>query len=115
MQSSLGAAWTTAKQRLLGTLVGVVFGACWVTAFGGSPAVLYCSGLALLGGLAAVMRMELIGYRFAGITFTIICLSADPRQIWWIGLYRFVEVSLGIATSLVVTAAATRIHKGKGC
>jgi len=51
----------------------------------------------------------LIGYRFAGVTFTIVVLVTNPQQVWWVGLYRFLEVSLGITTSLMVTAVSARM------
>lgn len=112
MQSSLGAAWSTSKQRLLGTVLGVVLGACLMSVAGRPNVLAYALVLALLGWLCGVMRMELIGYRFAGVTFTIVVLAADPAQVWWVGLYRFLEVSLGITTSLVVTAVSARFgHK----
>ena len=92
-------------QRLLGTLLGVVLGACPVlgTLMGS------CLVMVLLGAL--LLRMEVIGYRFAGVTFTIMVLVADPQQVWWVGLYRFLEVSLGITTSLVVTAVSARLTR----
>lgn len=108
MQSSLGAAWSTSKQRLLGTLLGVLIGACLVSVTGVPNALLYGLVMVLLGWLCALLRLELLGYRFAGVTFTIVVLVADPQQVWWLGLYRFVEVSLGIATSLLVTAVSSR-------
>ena len=109
MQSSLGAAWSTSKQRLLGTLLGVVLGACLVGALGTPHVALYGLVMVLLGGLCSLLHMEVIGYRFAGVTFTIVVLVADPQQVWWVGLYRFLEVSLGITTSLVVTAVSARL------
>ena len=109
MQSSLGAAWSTSKQRLLGTLLGVVIGACLVGAFGTPHVAFYGLVMVLLGGLCSLLRMEVIGYRFAGVTFTIVVLVANPQQVWWVGLYRFLEVSLGITTSLVVTAVSARL------
>ena len=111
MQSSLGAAWSTSKQRLLGTLLGVVLGACLVGALGTPHVALYGLVMVLLGGLCSLLRMEVIGYRFAGVTFTIVVLVADPQQVWWVGLYRFLEVSLGITTSLVVTAVSARLTR----
>lgn len=109
MQSSLGAAWSTSKQRLLGTLLGVALGACLVSALGTPHVLFYGLVMVLLGWLCSLLRMELIGYRFAGVTFTIVVLVADPQQVWWVGLYRFLEVSLGITTSLLVTAVSARL------
>ena len=111
MQSSLGAAWSTSKQRLLGTLLGVLIGACLVSVAGVPQALLFGLVMVLLGWLCSLLRMELIGYRFAGVTFTIVVLAAAPQQVWWVGLYRFLEVSLGITTSLVVTAVSARFTK----
>ena len=111
MQSSLGAAWSTSKQRLQGTVLGVVLGA-WLVSALGMHVLLYGFAMMGLGWLCGLLRLELIGYRFAGVTFTIVVLAADPAQVWWVGLYRFLEVSLGITTSLVVTAVSARFgHK----
>ncbi|MGC6483332.1 MAG: FUSC family protein [Synechococcus sp.] len=111
MQSSLGAAWSTSKQRLLGTLLGGGLGACLVSVVDLPHVVLYGVVLVLLGWFCVLLRMELVGYRFAGVTFTIVVLVADPQQVWWVGTYRFLEVSLGIVSSLVVTAVSSRIAR----
>ncbi|MEX1317025.1 MAG: hypothetical protein AB1Z22_07855 [Synechococcaceae cyanobacterium] len=43
-------------------------------------------------------------YRFAGITDAIIVLMSRREAGWVVRLHRFVEVSLGITISLIVTA-----------
>lgn len=71
--------------------------------------LIYGLAMVMLGWLCGLLRLELSGYRFAGVTFTIVVLAADPAQVWWVGLYRFLEVALGITTSLVVTAVSGRL------
>ena len=89
----------------------MVLGACLVSALGTPHVPFYGLVVALLGGLCSLLRMEVIGYRFAGVTLTNVVLVADPQQVWWVGLYRFFEVSLGITTSLVVTAVSARLTR----
>jgi hypothetical protein len=43
-------------------------------------------------------------YRFAGITLAIIRLIGRDRAPWVAAIHRFVEVSIGIAVGLVITA-----------
>jgi hypothetical protein len=49
--------------------------------------------------------LDRTAYRFAGITEVIVMLVARERPARIIAAHRFVEVSLGIAVALIVTAA----------
>jgi uncharacterized membrane protein YccC len=104
MQSNLGAAWTVSKQRLAGTAVGAVLGALLVTYAGASWEV-FGAGVFVAGIICAVLRMERNAFRYSGITLAIVMLVARSLPVWEIAVHRFVEISLGIAVGLAVTAA----------
>lgn len=103
MQSSLGAAWKASRQRLAGTIVGAVLGgalASWVP----SRLLAFAVGIFLSGCACLILDLDRVAYRFAGITVAIIVLIERQTSAWVIAAHRFVEVSLGIAVALVVTA-----------
>ena len=102
MQSTLGAALNISKQRLAGTALGATMGAL-VATFLGRSVSLYGVGIFLCGAICAVLRMERSAFRYAGITLTIVLLIAHPQPAWVIAIHRFVEISLGIATGLLLT------------
>jgi uncharacterized membrane protein YccC len=103
MQSTLGAAWTTSKQRLAGTALGAAAGAVLAT-YADQNVVAYGSGLLLLGVVCAALHIERSAYRYAGITLAIVMLVAHAGPAWMIALHRFVEISVGIAVGLALTA-----------
>jgi uncharacterized membrane protein YgaE (UPF0421/DUF939 family) len=103
MQSTLGAALETSGQRFAGTALGAAVGALVAPRFGDNVTVF---GLALLamGLICAWLRMGASAYRFAGITLAIVMLVPRDKPAWVIATNRFVEVSVGIAVGLLVTA-----------
>ncbi|HEX4002110.1 MAG TPA: hypothetical protein VHX36_05640 [Candidatus Acidoferrales bacterium] len=62
------------------------------------------AGVFVLGLICAVLNLDRAAYRFAGITLAIILLVARDRTPWVVAIHRFVEVSIGIAVGLVITA-----------
>ncbi len=102
MQSTLGAALTVSWQRFAGTVLGAASGALLSTCFHSNLAV-FGAGVFLLGLLSAVLRLG-TAYRFAGVTLAITMLIVRDRPPWVVAEHRFVEVSVGIAAGLVVTA-----------
>jgi len=60
-------------------------------------------GVFLLGLISAWLRLH-AAYRFAGVTLAITMLIARQRPAWVVAEHRLVEVSVGIATGLIVTA-----------
>lgn len=104
MQSTLGAAWTISKQRLLGTAIGAVMGALLAT-LAAQNSIVFAAGVFATGIICAVMRVERNAFRYAGITLAIILLVARTEPAWVIAIHRFVEISIGIAAGLVVAAA----------
>jgi hypothetical protein len=100
LQSNMGATVSASRDRILGTLIGAVFGFSF-SLFGVLP------WNYVLAVLAAVIVCGLLGLRsssrLAGVTITIIMLvhSAGPR--WDLALVRVVEVVLGIVVAIAVT------------
>jgi uncharacterized membrane protein YccC len=103
MQSTMGAALPISVQRLVGTGIGAAVGAAGASYFPGS---VWAFGIAiyLIGMLCAVLRVERIAYRFAGITLVMVMLVTRPTNVWIIASHRFFEVSLGIAVGLLLSA-----------
>ena len=58
----------------------------------------------LLGMLCLALRLERNAFRFASITLAIILLIPRGNNPWVMATHRFVEVSIGIAVGLVLTA-----------
>jgi len=57
-----------------------------------------------LGISAAGFRVERSAYRYASVAVAIITLVPRANKAWVVALHRFVEVSIGIAVGLAVTA-----------
>jgi len=103
MQSTLGAAWKVSVKRFAGTALGAFIAGLLATYVGSGivvfAAVIFGTGLICLG-----LRLDRTAYRFAGITEVIVMLVARERAAWVTATHRFIEVSLGIAVALIVTA-----------
>jgi uncharacterized membrane protein YgaE (UPF0421/DUF939 family) len=96
----LALAW----QRFAGTALGAALGAVIATFFGAGPHwPVYGAGIFICGMLCAFLRVG-SAYRFAAIALTIVLLIIHERSPWIVAVHRFVEVSLGIAVGLAVTA-----------
>jgi uncharacterized membrane protein YgaE (UPF0421/DUF939 family) len=102
MQSTLGAALTVSEQRLAGTAVGAVMAALLTTYFG-SNLMVFGLGVFALGLICAALRLE-DAYRLASVTLAIVMLIARPEKAWIVAAHRFVEVAVGIAVGLALTA-----------
>ena len=102
MQSTLGAAWTVSKQRFAGTALGAAMGAL-LTAYAAQNVAAFGAGVFVLGPICALLS---IGRRVsvAGITLEIVMLVARAEPAWMIAIQRFLEVSVGIAVGLLLTA-----------
>jgi uncharacterized membrane protein YgaE (UPF0421/DUF939 family) len=103
MQSTLGAALPISAQRFAGTAIGAAVGAAGDTWFDGG---LWAFGIAVLlvGLFCAALRVERGAYRYAGITLAIVMLVPRSVSPWLIATHRFIEVSVGIAVGLVLSA-----------
>jgi uncharacterized membrane protein YccC len=104
MQSSLGAAWKASRTRFAGTVLGAIVGGLLASYFGGNL-IAFTTAMSGAGLICLVLHLDRTAYRFAGITLAIIMLVARPQSAWIIAAHRFVEVSLGIAVALALTAA----------
>jgi uncharacterized membrane protein YccC len=102
MQSTLGAALTVSEQRLAGTAVGAVMAGLLTTYFG-SNLMAFTLGVFALGLTCAALRLE-DAYRLASVTLAIVMLIARPEKAWIVAAHRFVEVAVGIAVGLALTA-----------
>jgi uncharacterized membrane protein YccC len=98
-QSSLGAALTVSRQRLIGTVLGACLGALAATCFG-RHLLVFAVCVFLLGLLCAVTRSSNSAYRFGGVTLAIVVLIPRPGSAWTIAFHRFAEVALGILVAL---------------
>jgi uncharacterized membrane protein YccC len=104
MQSTLGAAEKVSAQRLGGTALGAVLGVILRKYFD-SSVVAFALGVFVLGMLSAVFHINRAAYRFSGMTLAIVMLIQHAGSPWVIGFDRFLEVAIGIAASLLTTAA----------
>jgi uncharacterized membrane protein YccC len=100
LQSNMGATVTASRNRILGTLIGALFGFSF-SLFGALP------WNYILAVLAAVIVCGLLGLRsssrLAGVTITIIMLVQKTGSRWGMALDRVGEVVLGIVVALAVT------------
>ena len=102
-QSTLGAALTISGARFAGTALGAAAGALLGTYLGSGMPV-FGAGVFGLGLVCGVLRLDRAAYRFAGITLAIVLLVSRVKPFWTIAAHRFLEVSLGIVTGLLMTA-----------
>jgi uncharacterized membrane protein YccC len=103
MQSTLGASFTVSWQRFAGTAMGAATGALFATYFGSNTAV-FAVGVFIMGIVCAALRFDRAAYRFAGVTLAIVMLIAHSGPGWIVAVHRFIEVSVGIAVGLLLTA-----------
>lgn len=103
MQSTLGAALTISEQRFAGTVLGSVMGTLLATYYSGSV-IFFTAGVFVLGLVCALLRLDRAAYRFAGITLAIVMLVAHIGPAWIVAIHRSLEVSIGIAVGLLLTA-----------
>jgi uncharacterized membrane protein YccC len=100
LQSDVGSTVSASRDRLLGTLIGAVFGFSF-SLFGVLP------WNYILAVLAAVIVCGLLGLRnssrLAGVTITIVMLVEKTGPRWSLALDRVSQVVLGIVVALAVT------------
>ena len=109
MQSTLGAALKVSGQRFAGTALGAAAGAL-IAMYLPPTAIVFGAGIFALGLVCAVLNLDRAAYRFAGITLAIILLTGGDKAPWVAAIHRFVEVSIGIAVGLVITALWPERH-----
>jgi uncharacterized membrane protein YgaE (UPF0421/DUF939 family) len=109
MQSSLGAAITISAQRLVGTAIGALLAGV-LASYVGSNIFIFAAGVFVSGLICVVLRFDRNAFRYASITLAIIMLVVHAGGPWMLALHRFIEVSLGIAVGLVLTALWPERH-----
>jgi hypothetical protein len=100
LQSNFGSTISASRDRLLGTLIGALFGFSF-TLFGALP------WNYILAVLAAVIVCGLLGLRsssrLAGVTITIVMLVQSHGTHWTVALDRVVDVVMGIVVALAIS------------
>ena len=100
LQSNFGATITASRDRIIGTLIGALFGFGF-SLFGALP------WNYVIAVLAAVAVCGLLGLktssRLAGVTITIVMLVQKTGSRWTLALDRVGEVFLGIIVALLVS------------
>ncbi|HWT67336.1 MAG TPA: FUSC family protein, partial [Terracidiphilus sp.] len=100
LQSNFGSTVTASRDRLLGTMIGAVFGFSF-----GLLGTLPWNYVAAV--LAAMTLCGLLGFRsssrLAGVTITIVMLVQQGGSHWTLALDRVAQVVLGILVALAVT------------
>jgi uncharacterized membrane protein YccC len=102
IQSTSEATLPTAVQYFAGTAVGAAVGG-WSGAHFPGNALLFGACAFMMGTLFVPFRLERYPYRTASITLAIVML-VPSHSGWTVGVHRFLEVSVGIAVGLVVSA-----------
>jgi uncharacterized membrane protein YgaE (UPF0421/DUF939 family) len=103
MQSTLGASLPVSAQRFAGTAFGAIVGGLIGSYFPGNvPAFGVC--VLLIGLVCAAFNVQRAAYRFANITLSLVILIPRPHYQWTIAMHRFIEVSIGIAVGLAISA-----------
>ena len=112
-QSTLGAAWAASKTRFVGTALGAALGGLLASC--SEPRIIvFVAGIFALGLICAILRLDQSAYRFAGITLAIVTLVARGEAPFVIAVHRFVEVSIGIAVALALSALWPKREPGSG-
>ncbi len=103
MQSTLGAALAISGKRFAGTALGAIAGALVATYFRPS-AIAFGGAVFAVGLISASLHLDRTAYRFASITLAIVMLVARTKSPWVVATHRSIEVSVGIAIALTLTA-----------
>jgi hypothetical protein len=100
LQSNFGATISASRDRVLGTIIGAVFGFTF-SLFGALP------WNYLFAVLCAVLICGLLGLRsssrLAGVTISIVMLVQSTGSHWTVALHRVGEVFLGILVAVIVS------------
>jgi uncharacterized membrane protein YgaE (UPF0421/DUF939 family) len=91
-----------AWQRFAGTAIGAALGA-FIATFFTINWMVYFAAIFVCGVLCALLRVS-SAYRIAAIALSIVLLITHGQPPWIVATHRFIEVSLGIAVALLITA-----------
>jgi uncharacterized membrane protein YccC len=103
MQSPLSSTVPLAVQRIVASALGASVAAIEATLFGANL-IAFAVAIFVLGLVSLVVRLEKVGYSYAGITLAIIVLIPREMTPLVAAAHRFMEVSLGILVALAVVA-----------
>lgn len=102
-----GAIYTKAKERILGTLLGVVVGLgfLWLSQDIGTLLWLYYVLIGIISGIIGYVAVKQLGYigLLTGITMLMIVSSPDQSNIGQDGLYRAFNILLGAGVAVAAT------------
>ncbi|KRG32348.1 MULTISPECIES: FUSC family protein [unclassified Psychrobacter] len=102
-----GAIYTKAKERILGTLLGVVVGLSflWLIKDIGGWLWLYYGLIGIISGIIGYVAVKQLGYigLLTGITMLMIVSSPDHSNITQDGLYRAFNILLGAGVAVAAT------------
>jgi uncharacterized membrane protein YgaE (UPF0421/DUF939 family) len=111
MQSELQQTEFSGRDRFVGTAIGGLIAWGCASIWDQHPWV-YAMAVALSVLICAVARVSNAG-RLAGVAVSVIVLIPQHEAIWKVALFRFLEVSWGIAVSLGIAALGARWAFGK--
>jgi uncharacterized membrane protein YccC len=100
MQSNVGATVSASRDRILGTLLGALFG--FAFSLFGAPPWNYILAVFLAIAVSGLLGMR-DSARLACVTITIIMLVPSSASRWSLALDRVIEVLFGIVIALAVT------------
>lgn len=103
MQPTLSAALPGSAQNFTGTAIGALLGAVTALYFPGNV-LAFGVDILIVGMLCTVLRIERSAHRFAGVTLVIVMLVTRSTSASSAAMHRFIEVSLGIAVGLILSA-----------
>jgi len=98
---------TTARRRLMGTLIGVVLAAIQVS-FSSHNLINYGIAIAVLGLICSTAKLHQSSLRFGAIALTVVVTDPNRSTVWFTAGARFIDVALGIAVALLVVKAWPR-------
>lgn len=102
-----GAIYTKAKERILGTLLGVVVGLgfIWLSKDIGEWIWLYYLSIGVISGIIGYVAVKQLGYigLLTGITMLMIVSSPDQSNIGQDGLYRAFNILIGAGVAVAAT------------
>ena len=114
-----GAIYTKAKERILGTVLGVVVGLSflWLIQDIGGWLWLYYMLIAIISGVIGYMAVKQLGYNglLTGITMLMVVSSPDHSNIAQDGLYRafniFIGAGVAVAATLILPLKSTLMFR----
>jgi uncharacterized membrane protein YgaE (UPF0421/DUF939 family) len=106
MQSESADTLAASRDRLIGTAVGALV-ALGVSYFWNGHLIVYALAVLVCMVVTEMMGVKNSG-RMAGMTVTIVLLTANSQPHWEVARERFLEVSFGIVVALVVSQVLWR-------